>query len=424
MSEGQSIWVGSLDLDEPGMAAGVTGPPRADQSQARVLIRMHRAPMGFVHIATQPRDTLTERARSAAEAALAEQLRRHAVWDNPPDPDSSKAWANQAACPRRFAAHGGAGVSVVICTRNRTELLKDCLRTLRAAAYDPLEILVVDNAPSSHATRDLVLAVRAHDPRVRYTCEPVRGLSSARNRGLAEARFDIVAFTDDDILIDPGWPAAIAAGFATDPEAICVTGLVMSGTLDTSSQRYFDALVGWGEDFEPRRFDLAEHRLPAALYPFRAGVFGTGANLAVRRSELGPVGVFDPVLGAGGPCRGGEDLDMLLRIILAGGRICYLPAAMVWHLYNDETLPLGQEIYSYGHGLGAYLAKHMPNPAMRAALLRHGVRQVGVVLSRMHQASQQGRPREGSRRLVLNQAEGVLMGALRYWRARRALGSS
>lgn len=424
-AEGQSVWVASLDLDEPGPVAGVNGPPRADQYQARVLIRMHRAPVGFVHVATQPTDTLTERARTAAETTLAEHLRHHSILDDPPDLDGSKAWPYLTACPGRFPAHGGAGVSAVVCTRNRTELLTSALRTLRDAAYDPLEILVVDNAPSSDATKDLVLALSQKDPRVRYTCEPVPGLSRARNRGLAEAQFDIVAFTDDDILIDPGWPAAIAAGFAADPATICVTGLVVSGVLDTSSQRYFDALVGWGEDFEPRRFDLKEHRLPSALYPFRAGVFGTGANLAVRRSALGPVGVFDALLGAGGPCRGGEDLDMFLRIILAGGRICYLPSAMVWHLYHDDTLPLGQEIYSYGHGLGAYLAKHLPNPQMRAALVRQGLRQVGVVLTRMRRAAQAGRPREGSRRLVLNQAEGVVIGALRYYRAaRRVNGSS
>jgi Glycosyl transferase family 2 len=329
---------------------------------------MHRAPVGFVHVATQPRDTLTERARTAAETTLAEQLRHHSILDDPPDLDSSKAWPSLAACPSRFPTHGGAGVSAVVCTRNRTELLTDALRTLRDAAYDPLEILVVDNAPPSDATKDVVLALRLQDPRVRYTCEPVPGLSRARNRGLAEAQFDI-------------------------------------------------------------------SRLHRRRHPDRPGLASrhhrgrSRGDLRDRTCHVRHPGheftAFDPLLGAAGPCRGGEDLDMLLRIILAGGRICYLPSAMVWHLYHDDTMPLGQEIYSYGHGLGAYLAKHLTNPQMRAALVRQGFRQVGVVLTRMRQASQAGRPREGSRRLVLNQAEGVVIGALRYCRAaHRAPGSS
>jgi GT2 family glycosyltransferase len=242
---------------------------------------------------------------------------------------------------------------------------------------------------------------------------------------MAQARFDIVAFTDDDTLVDPGWPSVLAAGFAADPEAVCVTGLVASSALDTSCQRYFDARVKWGEVFEPRRYDLAEHRHPSRLYPFKAGIFGTGANFAVRRSAVARLGGFDPLLGAGAPSRGGEDLDMFLRLILAGGRICYLPSAIVWHRHRADAEALSEQIYSYGHGLGAYVAKHLQNRDLRYALVGHGLREATLLLGRMRRASQVSQLRAGGRRLALTEAWGVMAGTLCYRRvARQASRSS
>ena len=233
-----------------------------------------------------------------------------------------------------------------------------------------------------------------------------------------------MAFTDDDTVVDPGWASALAAGFAADSEAVCVTGLVASMALDTGSQQYFDARVPWAEVFEPRRYDLTKHRHPSPLYPFRAGIFGTGANFAVRRNAVARLGGFDPLLGAGAPSRGGEDLDIFLRLILAGGRICYLPSAVVWHRHRSDSDALTEQIYSYGHGLGAYVAKYLPNPDLRHALAAHGVRQARMLLGRMRHASQVSQTRSGGRRLALTEAMGVIAGALCYRRAaRRASGS-
>ena len=93
-------------------------------------------------------------------------------------------------------------ISVVVCTRNRPQSLLATLRSLTAMSYRPFEVVVVDNAPSSEATREAVLAEYGGDPRVRYVREPRPGLSCARNRGIEEAAADIVAFTDDDVIVD------------------------------------------------------------------------------------------------------------------------------------------------------------------------------------------------------------------------------
>jgi GT2 family glycosyltransferase len=419
-----SIWVSLLDLDDSEPVRGMGGPLSDQHGMARVLVRMHHAPIGYIELPAGPAENLTARAISLAEKTLAEPLQHHEELDKAAlDTQESAGWMASVSCPDRFAS-GGPGVTVIICTRDRADGLHKCLRSIQQVNYEPLQILVVDNAPASDETRELVTGLAKADARIQYTCEPEPGLSRARNHGLARAQFDLICFTDDDTRVDPGWAAAVAAGFAADPGAACVTGLVASSSLNTGAERYFDSRYSWGEAFEPRRYDLATHRHSSALYPFNAGVFGTGANFAIRRSAVEELGDFDPVLGTGGPGRGGEDLDMFLRIILAGGRICYLPSSLVWHQHRSDEGALAEQIYSYGHGLGAYLAKHLLSGQMPVVLLTRALRHATAVLRRSRKASRAGQMRVGGRRLVLTEARGALVGALSYRRAARQTASA
>ena len=92
-------------------------------------------------------------------------------------------------------------VSVVICTRDRPEELRRCLASLPAQTLRPLEVIVVDNASSGEATRTAAL-----NAGVVYVREDRPGLDYARNTGAATARGEIVAYTDDDVLLHPKHP--------------------------------------------------------------------------------------------------------------------------------------------------------------------------------------------------------------------------
>lgn len=418
--EGGPAWVGLLDLDGDAQVAGVSGPVRGDHCRARVLVRIHRAPIGLVWVPALPVQTLTERARAAAESALARALRRHAELDQETGgEDGPGQWERRMACPGRFAARSGEGICVLVPTRNRPAPLEGCLRSLQRIDYDPMEILVVDNASNGDATREIVAALAADDPRVRYTFEPHPGRSVAINHGLEQAKFEIVAMTDDDTLADPGWLSAIAAAFEADPGTVCVTGMVASSALDTGAERYFDARYDWGKAFRPRRFDLLRHRHPSPFYPFTPGIYGTGANCAVRRRALTRIGGFDPLLGAGTPGRGGDDLDLFARLILAGGRLSYLPSALIWHRHRADSWALAGQLYAYGHGFGAYLAKHLPNRELRNALVSQGLRHVGMAVGRQRQAARSGQLGVSSKGLSLCESSGIVPGALHYWLAAR-----
>ncbi|MFD6419610.1 glycosyltransferase [Streptomyces sp. NPDC060194] len=259
--------------------------------------------------------------------------------------------------------------TVVIATRERAAQLARALDSVLAQDHPDFEVLVVDNAPLTSATRDLVRG--AYAERVRYTTEPVAGLAAAHNRGLAEADGEVVAFTDDDVLADPHWLTALTAPFAADARLGCTTGLILPARLTTPAQILLESHGGFAKGFAPRLYDPRRPPADEPLFPFTAGSFGSGANMAFRRDALRAVGGFDPATGTGTPARGGDDLYGFVRVLTAGHRLRYTPEALVWHHHRETWRDLCDQAYGYGAGLTAYLtATLVRRPALLPALLR------------------------------------------------------
>jgi GT2 family glycosyltransferase len=243
---------------------------------------------------------------------------------------------------RDFVGAPARTATVAICTRERPEALS---RTLAAVA--PLidaghQILVVDNAPRTNRTRDVVDRFRG----VRYVCEPVPGLNVARNRAMREASTDLVAFTDDDAVPEAGWLDALRANFG-DPRVLCATGLTLPIELETEAQELFEELSPFGRGFRRRIFD-GQHDNPVEV-----GRVGAGANMAVRREIVDLVGPFDERLDAGTPTQSGGDHEMFVRILAAGYQIAYDPAAVSWHRHRRTYDELRDTLRGYGVGVYA-----------------------------------------------------------------------
>jgi cellulose synthase/poly-beta-1,6-N-acetylglucosamine synthase-like glycosyltransferase len=247
-------------------------------------------------------------------------------------------------------------------THDRPESAVATVGMLCALRYEPYEVILVDNAPSSDQTRDAILAEFGADQRLRYVREPRQGSSFAKNRGVAESRGEIVAFTDDDVIVDPWWLEGIVRGFAQADDVACVTGLIPTARLENVAQLYFDQRQAWGTICERRVFDLVDYRDESPLYPYSAGVFGAGANFAMTRAALTELGGFDEALGAGTRCGGGEDLDVFMRVVLAGRRLVYEPSAIVAHIHRADLGDLAGQMRTYGSGCTA---------ALTAVLLRN-----------------------------------------------------
>ena len=250
-------------------------------------------------------------------------------------------------------------MSVVITTCGLTDELLRTVESARHNDHPVLEVLVVDNRPEGSAAPAALQAAFGDDPRVRYLAEHKRGqLRGPQLRSPRGARQSI-AFADDDVIIDRRWVGAMVAAFAGDPEVACVTGLILPSELETEAQVLIEEYGGYSKGFQPKLYDLDEHRLDSPLYPYAAGTFGSGASIAFRRDALLAIGGYDPALGAGVPTRGGEDLDVQLRIVLNGYRLRYEPAAIVWHAHHRSFDALRAQIHGYGVGLTSFLLKQV-----------------------------------------------------------------
>ena len=239
-----------------------------------------------------------------------------------------------------------AQITVVVCTRNRPDLLGSCLARLGELAAAPLEILVVDQSDGPDSG-EMVRRHQSRMPNLRWVPTPTRGLSRARNLAVRESRGEILAFTDDDCLARRDWIASVARAFSGDEDLAAVTGGSLPEPSDCADPRILAAAT-W-------------HPSAPKIYtkPVDPSTVGGGFNLSVRKSWLDRIGPFDPELGAGGRYRSAEDTDLIHRLLLRGGRIRYDPEVIVAHLpWRDGDTQSAVE-WEYGYGIAVWALKRM-----------------------------------------------------------------
>ena len=243
-------------------------------------------------------------------------------------------------------------ISVVVPTiyRRKSELLR-LVGSLLELDYPDFEIIIVDNRSGSDndSISDLLVGMR-----VRVVIEEAPGASAARNRGMSASTGEIIAFTDDDTVVDVSWLREIGATFALNHEIDAMSGMVRPLELVTSPQVWFEEYFGgFTKLYRPQVWSIERVGDTDKLFPYAAGRFGAGCNMAVRRSTTERLGGFDPLLGGGTPARGAEDLALMLKILFAGGSVAYEPAAMVRHAHRRTKRDFDSQVFGFGVGMTA-----------------------------------------------------------------------
>ncbi|KAM3115682.1 glycosyltransferase [Phormidesmis sp. 146-33] len=259
-------------------------------------------------------------------------------------------------------------VTVAICTRDRTSDLNLCLTSLCQLDYPNLDLLVIDNAPSSDATEKLVQTY----PRVRYVCEPRPGRDWASNRAILEATGDILAYTDDDTVVDRNWVKSLAQVFVENPEVMAVTGLVVPYELETDAQVLFEMNGGFGRGFRRRWWRVGRGQ-PMHWTQMGTGNLGTGANMAYRRSVFDEIGYFDPALDVGTVTNGAGDLEMFFRILKEGHTLVYEPSAIVRHRHRRDYAQLRTQLAHNGSVYAFFVRTAIVYPETTLSLIRLGL---------------------------------------------------
>ena len=233
--------------------------------------------------------------------------------------------------PARASPREPLAASVVVCTHNRGSLLGESIEALLAQGFpeDDFEILVVDNASTDSTPAVLAELVRRHPGRVRAVREPVLGHSSSRNRGVLASRGRIVAYTDDDARVSPGWLAALVEA-CSRPDVWCAGGPVrplLKGKFpDWLTPAFFPYLALF--DKGDAEADLVYNEYPR------------GVNIAFRREAFRTVGLFSTAFGRRGTrsLLSYDEIELVYRIARLGKRILYIPAAEAFHVIDAERL--------------------------------------------------------------------------------------
>ncbi len=387
----------------------------------KALVRLHGTPLGYVQLGVTNGQCSANELSKVILANFSWPIIEHLICDGLATPLSESMLNLSDLLEVAHPNYEGPlpVVTVAVCTRDRAADLELCLLAIEKLNYPDLEILVVDNAPSNTETRELVTT---KFPAVRYICEQLPGLSRARNKAISEANGEIIAFTDDDVVVDKDWVLELAKVFVERPRVMAVTGLVVPYELETPAQILFEYRGGFGRGFQRRWFEISKNE-DASPY-LGAGQMGTGANMAFRRRIFSQIGSFDVALGVGTPTQGGEDLDMFLRIVIDGHPLVYEPQALVQHRHRRDFTKFSNQTINSGTGLASFHAKGFRAfRGYRYKFLKlHFYWLWQWHIKRLLQSY--SRPTRYPRELILAEMKGYVTGLKQYKRAQKAAGES
>ncbi len=227
-------------------------------------------------------------------------------------------------------------ISVVICAYNAEPTIGPCLESLGRLRYPDFEVIVIDDG-SKDRTGAIADAVAAADARFRVIHQPNRGLSAARNVGLAEATGEIVAYTDADCVVDPDWLTHLARLFATT-DAAAVGGPNIPEVGGSWVAACIAAAPGWPTHVLVDD-ETAEH-IP-------------GCNMAFRREALLEIGGFNPVYTAAG-----DDVDACWKLEDRGRSIRFAGAGFVWHVARRSVRAYLRQQRGYGRAEAMLFPRH------------------------------------------------------------------
>jgi glucosyl-dolichyl phosphate glucuronosyltransferase len=237
------------------------------------------------------------------------------------------------------------GVTVAICTWNRSALLErtlDQMTKLLVPSDVRWELVVVENN-CTDATADVVARFTSRLP-LRVIRESQPGLSHARNRVIREAKDELLLWTDDDVLVDPGWLRAFVDSSRMFPEAAAFGGPIDPWFLNEPDADLIAAFPSLATGFCG-----LESNIPAG--PISSATPIWGANMGFRRNAIAGL-TFDETLGPSPTfAGGGDEVDFLRRLRERGGSVVWSPDMRVKHCVSPSRMTLAYlKNYTFAKG--------------------------------------------------------------------------
>lgn len=385
---------------------------RHDYRSLLAVVRLAEDPIGVATFPVDPGGYVT---RAQLAGGLHRQLgaeldEAYARRVREPKPDSG--WDTSELAPVTEVPPCPS-VSVVLPTRGNLEMLERSLRSILLCDYDDLEVIVVETKPRSSDTARMLVRQFPGERRVRYVEEPRANASRARNVAVARAEGEIVAFADEDMVVDRLWLRASVEALLSEQGVACVTGLILPLDLDSTRQVLLEQSAGFRKGFRRRTYRLPDAWAENPLLSYAAGALGSGASIVMRTELARELGGFDPALGPATPATAGEDIDLLVRLLQSGSALSYEPRAIVWRERPGGAGGLRRQAYRHGVGLGAMLGKQLMARPKRRDFLR--AIPAGVCYLRAPGSREEMPPRTRiPRHLAWLERLGMLIGPIAY----------
>jgi len=206
----------------------------------------------------------------------------------------------------------------------------------------PTEIVIVDQSDKLHPILPSLIFDRHCE--IRYFWSQTVGVGRARNIALSEARHDLLILTDDDMFMESTWFGSLVRALCKAGPRTVVTGMVLQADGETTN--------GFAPSIKANQM--------RAIYKGRINqdVLYTG-NMAMYRSVIDDIGLFDERLGAGARFPAAYDNDFGYRLLEAGYHILYAPESTVFHRAWRPDRDYARLRWNYGRGQGAFYAKHL-----------------------------------------------------------------
>ena len=302
--------------------------------------------------------------------------------------------------------------SVIVTTHGDSEHLRQALSALCAQAYSRFEIVVAD-VSRQRAIHEVARTMSNARVTVRYISGESAGhVALLHNHAIRIASGSIIAFTDDAATVDRHWLASLVHAFGSADNVACVTGLVLPKEYETAPQQWMEEYGGYGKGFARKTFTQRPPQHQSALYPFNAGIFGTGISMAFTAAFLREHGGFDVALDAS------HDLALFRSVITSGATLIYEPDALLYYQIPRSYTALLDRMSTYGAGLGAYVVQTLlsrPSVALRGLVKAP---QALYYLFSPWSAKNRKQSRWYPREILHTERKGMVLGALGYLRSR------
>lgn len=212
-----------------------------------------------------------------------------------------------------------AKITVIISTKNRPNMLNECLNSVMRNNYSNFDVIVIDSSDLKENAEKSKLICKKHKSNYFYL--PGKGKSYACNLGVSKSDAEIIAFTDDDCIVPANWLETIEKIFQKYPEIACIVGKGFEKAKIKVDYPYKHKLIFHTKMW--RRFDIP----------------GIGACAAIKRKTFNSVKGFNENMGPGAKIPAAEDKDLAIRILKKGFKLYYDPGFTVNHLKEEYDEP-------------------------------------------------------------------------------------